>query len=58
MPGLSFDLQHQPLNAYYGLQIGEGANNKNENYGGSAWFFYTGELVVDGVSQGSVVLQW
>ena len=52
--GSSFDLQHQPLNAYYGLQIGEGANNKNENYGGSAWFFYSGELVIDGVSQGMV----
>ncbi len=50
--GSEFTLQHQPLNAYYGLQIGEGANNKNENYGGSAWFFYTGELIVDGLSQG------
>jgi hypothetical protein len=50
--GSTFELQHQPLNAYYGLQIGEGANNKNENYGGSAWFFYSGQLVVDGVSQG------
>ena len=30
--GSSFDLAHQPvMNAYYGLQIGEGANNKNEN---------------------------
>ena len=52
--GSEFALQHQPLNAYYGLQIGEGANNKNENYGGSAWFFYSGELVVDGASQGMV----
>ena len=52
--GSSFELNHQPLNAYYGLQIGEGANNKNENYGGSAWFFYSGELVVDGESQGMV----
>ena len=52
--GSSFELAHQPMNAYYGLQIGEGANNKNENYGGSAWFFYTGELVVDGTSQGMV----
>ena len=52
--GSSFDLAHQPVNAFYGLQIGEGANNKNENYGGSAWFFYTGELVVDGVSQGAL----
>ncbi|MAC17502.1 MAG: hypothetical protein CMC97_04315, partial [Flavobacteriales bacterium] len=52
--GSSFELAHQPMNAYYGLQIGEGANNKNENYGGSAWFFYNGELVVDGISQGAL----
>jgi len=52
--GSEFALQHQPLNAYYGLQIGEGANNKNENYGASAWFFWTGEYVLDGLSQGSM----
>ncbi len=52
--GSEFALQHQPLNAYYGLQIGEGANNKNENYGASAWFFWTGEYVLDGSSQGSM----
>jgi hypothetical protein len=54
LAGTSFELTHQPMNAYYGLQIGEGANNKNENYGASAWFFYNGELVVDGESQGTV----
>ncbi|MDB4787377.1 T9SS type A sorting domain-containing protein, partial [Flavobacteriales bacterium] len=52
--GSEFALQHQPLNAYYGLQIGEGANNKNENYGASAWFFWTGEYVLDGASQGAM----
>jgi len=52
--GSEFALSHQPLNAYYGLQVGEGANNKNENYGASAWFFWTGEYVLDGASQGSM----
>ena len=52
--GSEFALSHQPLNAYYGLQVGEGANNKNENYGASAWFFWTGEYVLDGTSQGSM----
>ena len=42
------------MNAYYGLQVGEGANNKNENYGASAWFFWTGEYVLDGASQGTM----
>ncbi|MDG2426245.1 MAG: T9SS type A sorting domain-containing protein [Flavobacteriales bacterium] len=53
LAGSSFELTHQPMNNYYGLQIGEGANNKNENYGASAWFFYSGELVVDGQSLGA-----
>ena len=52
--GSEFALTHQPLNEYYGLQIGEGANNKNENYGASAWFFWTGEYVLDGASQGTM----
>jgi len=52
--GSEFALSHQPLNAYYGLQVGEGANNKNENYGASAWFFWTGEYVLDGASQGTM----
>ena len=34
--------------------MGEGANNKNENYGASAWFFWTGEYVLDGASQGTM----
>ena len=52
--GSEFSLSHQPLNEYYGLQVGEGANNKNESYGASAWFFWTGEYVLDGASQGAV----
>jgi hypothetical protein len=50
--GSSFALSHQPANGYYGLQMGLGANNKNTNYGGSAWFFWQGDLVVDGTNMG------
>jgi len=50
--GSSFDLSHQPANGYYGMQMGLGANNKNTNYGGSAWFFWQGNLVVDGTDMG------
>ena len=50
--GSSFTLSHQPANGYYGLQMGLGANNKNTNYGGSAWFFWQGNLVVDGTDMG------
>ena len=33
---------HQPASGYFGFQIGEGANNKNGNYGFSAWMYFTG----------------
>jgi len=52
--GSDLVLAHQPANAYFGFQVGLGANNKNEAYGASGWFFWEGELVVDGVSQGNM----
>jgi hypothetical protein len=33
---------HMPDNYYFGFQIGEGANNKNCDYGMSGWFTYYG----------------
>ena len=33
---------HQPASGYFGFQLGEGANNKNGNYGFSQWMYYTG----------------
>ena len=39
-------LSHQPTNYYFGFQFGQGANNRNGNEGGSGWFYYTG--VVNG----------
>ncbi|MBL6645177.1 MAG: HYR domain-containing protein [Flavobacteriales bacterium] len=50
--GSELSLTHQPMNYYYGLQVGLGANNQNANYGASAWFYWSGELVVNGASQG------
>jgi len=40
--GSLLTLSHQPANGFYGFQIGAGANNKNDQFGFSGWFFYTG----------------
>jgi hypothetical protein len=50
--GSNMTMTHQPLNYYYGFQVGAGANNQNDGYGASAWFYWSGEIVVDGMSQG------
>ena len=50
--GSSFTLSHQPANAFYGFQVGTGANNQNDQYGASGWFMWQGNVVVDGVDQG------
>jgi len=46
-------LAHQPASHYFGFQVGPGANNKNEEYGAGGWFFWDGQLVVDGQDQGN-----
>ena len=48
LAGTHLELTHQPMNEYFGFQFGEGANNKNGNFGFSGWFYYDGTLVVDG----------
>jgi hypothetical protein len=40
--GSSLTFTHQPASGYFGLQLGEGANNKNGNYGFSQWMYYAG----------------
>jgi hypothetical protein len=40
--GSLLNLTHQPSNGFYGFQIGAGANNKNDQFGFSGWFFYNG----------------
>ena len=43
-------LNHQPVNYYFGFQVGTGANNKNCNSGISGWFSYNGFLGSQAVS--------
>ena len=52
--GSLFSLAHQPASHYFGFQVGPGANNKNEAYGAGGWFFWDGELVVNGETQGNM----
>ena len=40
--GESIVLAHMPSNFNYGFQIGLGANDKNGNFGASAWFTFSG----------------
>jgi hypothetical protein len=47
--GSELTLSHQPSNGYFGFQIGEGANNKNGNYGFSGWIYYSGSFLDGGV---------
>ena len=50
LEGTNLALSHQPANELFGYQFGYGANNKNANFGFSGWFYYTGEVVMDGVA--------
>ena len=50
--GTALSLAHQPASGYFGFQVGLGANNKNEAYGASGWFFWEGSVVIDGVDLG------
>jgi hypothetical protein len=40
--GSELSMSHQPSNQYFGFQLGEGANNKNAEFGFSGWFYYNG----------------
>jgi hypothetical protein len=40
--GSVLTLAHMPSNFFYGYQVGLGANNVNDNYGGGGWFTYSG----------------
>ena len=42
--GNLLSMSHQPSNEYFGFQLGEGANNKNSEFGFSGWFYYSGEF--------------
>jgi hypothetical protein len=48
LEGTSLNMMHQPMNEYFGFQFGEGANNKNDNFGFSGWYYYSGVLSLNG----------
>ncbi len=43
-------LTHAPTNFYYGFQLGQAANNRNDAYGISGWFDYNGTVNGNSVS--------
>jgi subtilisin-like proprotein convertase family protein len=54
MEGTLLSLTTAPVTGTYGFQVGLAANTSNSNYGLSAWVFYNGPVVIDGISyQGS-----
>ena len=38
-------LNHAPSNQYFGFQVGEGANDRNCNYGAGGWFSWSGTVL-------------
>ena len=54
LAGSFFDLQHAPINNFYAYQVGNGANNVNDNYGNGGWFTATGQFVLNGATPISV----
>ena len=46
--GTQLQLTHAPSNQYFGLQVGQGANNYNSANGAGGWFLYSGQLLVNG----------
>ena len=48
LAGSYITLEHAPANLFFGVQIGEAANNKNGNEGLSTWFTYDGVLNYNG----------
>ena len=47
--GEFLQLAHQPTNAYFGMQIGQGASGRNGEFGYVSWFLYEGEVDGDAV---------
>ena len=42
--GSTLSLTHMPANLLYGFQLGQAANNRNDEFGMSGWFFYSGNI--------------
>ncbi|MBL6619379.1 MAG: hypothetical protein ISP54_03375, partial [Flavobacteriales bacterium] len=44
LDGSLLSLNHAPANQYFGFQVGEGANDRNCNYGAGGWFSWSGTI--------------
>ncbi len=42
--GSTLNLTHMPASLLYGFQLGQAANNRNDAFGMSGWFFYDGNI--------------
>ena len=42
--GSTLSLTHMPASLLYGFQLGQAANNRNDAFGMSGWFFYDGNI--------------
>jgi len=43
LDGVSFSVSERPYNSVFPMQIGDGANGKNENFGLAVWFYLTAD---------------
>ncbi|MFT5148929.1 MAG: hypothetical protein ACI86P_001615, partial [Flavobacteriales bacterium] len=43
--GSELTLSHAPANLYFGFQVGQAANNRNDAFGLSGWFSYSGNFL-------------
>jgi len=50
LAGTYLTLEHAPANLFFGVQVGEAANNQNANFGLSTWFTYDGTFNLNGNS--------
>jgi hypothetical protein len=46
--GSLLNITHAPSNNYFAFQIGDGANNYNDDYGAGSWFNYNGIFLYNG----------
>ena len=56
LEGSFFELSHAPVNEYYAYQVGNGANNVNDNYGNGGWFYGSG-LLIDAATESQIELE-
>ncbi|MEL7488126.1 MAG: VPLPA-CTERM sorting domain-containing protein [Pseudomonadota bacterium] len=57
LAGITFDVSERPRNNVHPMQIGDGANNKNGQFGLSVWFYLTVSGMCDNVLCDEILAQ-